>query len=247
MTRTSRAINARPALLDDLPRPALRRLAQDRMYEVALDNRGFGPVAGVDEAGRGACAGPIVIAACVLPRRTIPELAALTDSKALSPAARERLFPIIERCATATSTVIIPADEIDALGIQHANISGMRRAVEKLPVRPGYVLTDAMKVPGLPAPHLPMIGGDAAVRCIAAASVVAKVTRDRIMFDLDARLPSYGLAAHKGYGTAAHMAAVELLGASREHRMSYANVAAAHRRHRQRDAQDDRTATEGRR
>lgn len=236
MTRTSRRTRPprreRPAILDHLPRPALRRLAQDRMYEVALDARGFGPVAGVDEAGRGACAGPIVIAACILPRRTIPELAALTDSKALSPAARERLFPLILRFATATSTVIVPAGEIDALGIQHANISGMRRAVEKLPVAAGYVLTDAMKVPGLPAPHLPIIGGDAAARCIAAASVIAKVTRDRIMFDLDGDLPGYGLAAHKGYGTAAHMAAVELLGASREHRMSYANVAAAQQRHR---------------
>ena len=113
-----------------------------------------------------------------------------------------------------------------------AEETGLRRAVEKQPMAAGYVLTDAMKVPGLPAPHLPMIGGDAAARCIAAASVIAKVTRDRIMFDLDGDLPGYGLAAHKGYGTAAHMAAVELLGASREHRMSYANVAAAQQRHR---------------
>lgn len=202
------------------------------MYEVALDRGGFGPVAGVDEAGRGACAGPIVIAACVLPQRTIPELAQLTDSKALSPAARERLFPLIGSFATATSTIVIPAADIDAFGIQWANISGMRRAVEALGVAPGYVLTDAMRVPGLPAPHLPMIGGDAAARCIAAASVVAKVTRDRIMVELDGELPGYGLAVHKGYGTAAHMGAVESLGASREHRISYANVAAAHRRHR---------------
>lgn len=215
-----------------LPVPSLRRLAQDRMFEVALDARGFGPVAGVDEAGRGACAGPLVVAACIMPRRTIPELAALTDSKKLSPAARERLFPLIHRFATSVATVVIPAADIDARGIQHANISGMRRAVAALSARPGYVLTDAMRVPGLPVPHLPMIGGDAAARCIAAASVVAKVTRDRIMFDLDAQLPGYGLAAHKGYGTAAHMAAVESLGASPEHRMSYANVAAAHARHR---------------
>ncbi|WP_295624248.1 ribonuclease HII [uncultured Corynebacterium sp.] len=210
----------------------MRALTQDRMYEVALARRGFGPVAGVDEAGRGACAGPIVISACVMPERPIPELAALTDSKALSARTRERLFPLVLRFATATSTIVIPAPDIDAFGIQHANISGMRRAVEGLDVAPGYVLTDAMRVPGLRAPHLPMIGGDGAARCIAAASVVAKVTRDRIMFDLDGDLPGYGLAAHKGYGTAAHMAAVELLGASREHRMSYANVAAAHGRHR---------------
>lgn len=220
------------------------------MFEVALHSRGLGPVAGVDEAGRGACAGPIVVSAVVMPTRTIPELAALTDSKALSPATRERLFPLINRFATAVATVIIPATEIDAFGIQHANIAGMRRAVEKLEVRPGYVLTDAWRVPGLPAPHLPMIGGDAAARCIAAASVVAKVTRDRIMFDLDVTLPGYGLGAHKGYGTAAHMAAVERLGASPEHRMSYVNVAAAHHRHRagsRRTTETDRTATEGRR
>lgn len=221
------------------------------MFEVALHRRGLGPVAGVDEAGRGACAGPIVVSAVVMPTRAIPELAALTDSKALSPAARERLFPLIGRFATAVATVIVPATDIDEFGIQHANISGMRRAVEKLGVRPGYVLTDAWRVPGLPAPHLPMIGGDAAARCIAAASVIAKVTRDRIMFDLDAAYPGYGLGAHKGYGTAAHMAAVERLGASPEHRMTYANVAAAHQRHGhghgRRKNETDRTATEGRR
>lgn len=202
------------------------------MYEVALHRRGLGPVAGVDEAGRGACAGPIVIAACVLPTRPLPELAGLTDSKALSAAARERLFPLVTGLATAWSTIVVPARDIDGKGIQHANVSGMRRAVEILDVRPGYVLTDAWRVPGLPAPHLPMIGGDAAARCIAAASVIAKVTRDRIMFDLDRAHPGYGFAGHKGYGTAAHMAAVEELGASPEHRMSYANVAAAHSRHR---------------
>ena len=103
------------------------------MYEVALDARGFGPVAGVDEAGRGACAGPIVIAACILPRRTIPELSALTDSKALSPAARERLFPLILRFATATSTVIVPAGEIDAGFVNHYYLA---RLLEENPETP---------------------------------------------------------------------------------------------------------------
>lgn len=206
----------------------MRRLKQLRTYEVALHRAGLGPVAGVDEAGRGACCGPVTVAACILPDRIIPELATLTDSKQLSAAARERLFPLIRDRALAWSVVSVPASEIDARGIQRANLTGMRRAVAGLDVRPGYVLTDAFRVPGLTVPHLPVIGGDAAARCIAAASVLAKVTRDRMMVDLDVRYPDYGLAAHKGYGTKAHLAAVRRHGGTPEHRYTYANVAAAH-------------------
>lgn len=205
----------------------MRTLKQQRTYEVALAQAGLGPVAGVDEAGRGACCGPLTIAACVLPQRIIPELATLTDSKKLTPAAREKLFPIIKAKALAWSVVHIEASDIDYWGIQHANVSGMRRAVARLEVRPRYVLTDALKVPGLPVPQLPMVGGDAAARCIAAASVLAKVSRDHIMVDLDERYPGYGLAGHKGYGTKAHEGAIGKLGATPEHRMSYANVARA--------------------
>lgn len=208
--------------------PGVRVLKQQRTYEVALSKAGLGPVAGVDEAGRGACCGPMTIAACVLPDRVVPELDKLTDSKKLTAAARERLFPVIQEAAVAFSVVHISAAAIDARGVQHANTSGMRRAVAGLDVAPGYVLTDALKVPGLSAPQLPMIGGDAAARCIAAASVLAKVSRDRIMVEMDARLPGYGLAGHKGYGTKEHAAAIAKLGASGEHRMSYANVAQAH-------------------
>ncbi|MBD0854245.1 ribonuclease HII [Corynebacterium striatum] len=206
----------------------MRRLKQQRTYEVALSKAGLGPVAGVDEAGRGACCGPITIAACILPDRIIPELDKLTDSKKLSPATREKLFPIIKDKAVAWSVVHIDARDIDKRGIQHANVSGMRRAVARLDVRPHYVLSDALKVPGMPAPQLPIIGGDAAARCIAAASVLAKVSRDHIMDELDVAYPGYGLAGHKGYGTAAHQAAIAELGATSEHRMSYANVASAH-------------------
>lgn len=124
--------------------------------------------------------------------------------------------------------VHIGAGDIDKRGIQHANISGMRRAVARLEVRPGYVLTDALFIPGLTQPHLPIIGGDAAARCIAAASVLAKVSRDHLMHELDARYPGYGLASHKGYGTKAHEAAIAALGACPEHRMSYENVRRAH-------------------
>nr|WP_120491570.1 ribonuclease HII [Corynebacterium lactis] len=214
MTRTSRATSSQ----------SISTLKHARTYEVALSKRGFGPVAGVDEAGRGACAGPIVIAACCLPEKPIAELAELTDSKKLSPRTRERLFPLVQRFATSYSVIVIPAAEIDECGIQHANISGMRRAVATLEERPGYVLTDAMKVPGLRCPYLPIIGGDAACRCIAAASVLAKVTRDHIMVDLSERYPEYGFEGHKGYGTAIHMDAIRRHGASAEHRMTYSNV-----------------------
>ncbi|QNE89783.1 ribonuclease HII [Corynebacterium incognita] len=206
----------------------MRRLKQLRTYEVALSKAGLGPVAGVDEAGRGACCGPMTIAACILPERIVPGLATLTDSKQLSPTRRDELCDVVRSVAVAYAIVHIPAAAIDARGVQHANLSGMRRAVARLDPQPGYVLTDAMKIPGLPRPQLPIIGGDAAARCIAAASVLAKVSRDRIMEQLDADYPGYGLAGHKGYGTAAHHAAVATHGATQEHRMSYANVAKAH-------------------
>lgn len=206
----------------------MRRLKQLRTYEVALSKAGLGPVAGVDEAGRGACCGPLTIAACILPERIIPELASLTDSKKLSPATRERLFPIIQDKAVAWAVLHIGARDIDKHGIQHANISGMRRAVAQLGTRPHYVLSDALFIPGVGLPQLPIIGGDGAARCIAAASVLAKVSRDRIMAELDARYPGYGLAGHKGYGTAVHRAAIARLGASPQHRLSYRNVAEAH-------------------
>ena len=202
----------------------MRRLKQRRTYEVALSKAGLGPVAGVDEAGRGACCGPITIAACVMPDRPIKELSELTDSKKLTPKPREKLFPLIKDKAVDWSVVHIAAGDIDKRGIQHANISGMRRAVARLEAPPGYVLTDALFIPGLTQPHLPIIGGDAAARCIAAASVLAKVSRDHLMHQLDARYPGYGLASHKGYGTKAHEAAIATLGACPEHRMSYENV-----------------------
>ncbi|MDK8764305.1 ribonuclease HII [Corynebacterium sp. MSK218] len=206
----------------------MRRLKQKRTYEVALTKAGLGPVAGVDEAGRGACCGPVTIAACILPERIVPGLERLDDSKKLSPVARAQLEPIIKRRALAWSVVHIEARDIDTFGIQHANVSGMRRAVAQLEVRPGYVLTDALLVPGIPSPQLPIIGGDAAARCIAAASILAKVSRDRFMDDLEERYPGYGLGSHKGYGTAAHQEAIAQMGATPEHRMSYRNVAGAH-------------------
>lgn len=202
----------------------MRRLKQLRTYEVALEKAGLGPVAGVDEAGRGACFGPVTIAACILPPRPIPALEGLTDSKQLTPRKRELLYDAIVHASLAHSVVHIPAQVIDRRGIQHANLDGARMAIAALGVTPGYVLIDAFRVPGLVCPQLPVVGGDYTARCIAAASVLAKVSRDRLVSEMARDFPEYGLDGHKGYSTAAHMDAVRRHGASREHRYSYANV-----------------------
>lgn len=202
----------------------VRRLKQLRTYEVALDKVGFGPVAGVDEAGRGACFGPVTIAACILPTRPLPELEGLDDSKKLTQRRRRLLFDAIVNSATAFSIVHVPAADIDRRGIQAANLDGARRAVAGLDPAPRYVLMDGFRIPGLGVPQLPVVGGDAAARCIAAASVLAKVSRDALIVQMAEQFPEYGLAGHKGYSTAAHMAAVRRHGASAQHRYSYANV-----------------------
>ncbi len=202
----------------------MRKAAGLRTLEAALIRSGLGPVAGVDEAGRGPCAGPLVVAACVLGPRAHGALAGLDDSKKLTEAAREELYPVITRLALAWQVVVVPAHEIDAIGIHVANIQGMRRAVAGLDHTPGYVLIDGFRVPGLPVPSLPVIGGDATAACIAAASILAKVTRDRMMIELDRRLPGYGFAAHKGYNTPEHTEALRRLGPSAEHRRSWRNV-----------------------
>ncbi|KAB3523658.1 ribonuclease HII [Corynebacterium sp. zg254] len=194
---------------------------------------GLGPVAGVDEAGRGACCGPMTIAACILPFHVDADsfpscLAGLQDSKKLTPRRREALFDSIVEEAVSYSIVMISAADIDRWGVQHANVSGMRRAVALLDTTPGYVLTDAVKIPGLAQPHLPVLKGDQMAASISAASILAKVARDRHMIELDAEYPEYGLAGHKGYGTKTHMAAVSLHGGTPEHRYTYKNVAHAH-------------------
>ncbi|WP_281202162.1 ribonuclease HII [Nocardia jejuensis] len=206
------------------PRVVMRRAGGLRTLESALIRSGLGPVAGVDEAGRGPSAGPLVVAACLLAPKAHTALAGLDDSKRLTESVREELFPVIKRLALAYSVIVIPAWEIDSIGIHVANIEGMRRAVAGLDPVPGYVLTDGFRVPGIPVPSLPVIGGDATAACIAAASVLAKVTRDRIMVDLDKQHPGYGFAAHKGYNTAEHNEALRRLGPTSEHRRSWRNV-----------------------
>ena len=206
------------------PRSPIRRAASLRTYEFALHNSGLGPVAGVDEAGRGACAGPLVVAACVLKPTQLVSLADLDDSKKLSPATREKLYRSVVKHALSCSVVVVDAAEVDRIGIHVANIEGMRRAVATLTVTPGYVLSDGFVVPGLTVPSLPVIGGDGAAACIAAASILAKVTRDRIMVQMDRDLPGYSFDIHKGYSTELHMSALDRLGPSPQHRMSYRNV-----------------------
>jgi ribonuclease HII len=206
------------------PRTVIRKSSGLRTLESALYRSGLGPVAGVDEVGRGACAGPLVVAACVLRPGRLDSLAALDDSKKLTEKARERLFPLICRYAMAYHVVFIPSTEVDRRGVHVANIEGMRRAVAGLSVRPGYVLSDGFRVPGLAAPSLPVIGGDAAAACIAAASVLAKVSRDRLMVAMEDDHPGYGFAVHKGYSTPAHSAALNERGPCPEHRYSFINV-----------------------
>ena len=203
------------------PRTVIRKSSGLRTLESALYRCGLGPVAGVDEVGRGACAGPLVVAACVLGPNRLESLAALDDSKKLTEKERERLFPLIRRYALAYHVV---CTEVDRRGVHVANIEGMRRAVAGLSLRPGYVLSDGFRVPGLPMPSLPVVGGDAAAACIAAASVLAKVSRDRLMVKMEGEHPGYGFAEHKGYGTPAHTAALAELGPCPAHRYSFINV-----------------------
>ncbi|GIJ45797.1 hypothetical protein Val02_26830 [Virgisporangium aliadipatigenens] len=209
------------------PRTIVQRDAGLYALERALQRRGFRIVAGADEAGRGACAGPLVVGAAILPEGKRGEIAGLTDSKLLSAATRERLYDEVVARAVAWSVVIIEPGEVDGRGLHVCNLAGMRRALASLAVSPQYVLTDGFGVDGLSAPGLAVWKGDRVAACVAAASIVAKVTRDRIMVDLHERYPEYGFAEHKGYSTPDHQAALRSHGPSPVHRYSYANVAAA--------------------
>lgn len=211
------------------PRLLVRRDGPMGGYESALARAGFELVAGADEAGRGACAGPLVVAACILPPGRRGRIDGLDDSKALSPLVRERLFRRITARALAYSVVVISAAEIDAFGLHVANLAGMRRAIGRLEPGPSYALTDGFPVPGLPAPSTAVWKGDATVACIAAASILAKVTRDAIMTELHERWPQYEFAKHKGYVTAAHSKALVRWGPCAEHRRRYVNVRRAMR------------------
>lgn len=179
-------------------------------------------VAGVDEAGRGPLAGPVIAAAVILdPEHPVD---GLRDSKCLSPARRERLYDAITQHALAWAVGRAEAAEIDRINILQATLLAMRRAVDALEPRAEYVVVDGNRCPELDCPAQAIVRGDSRVAAISAASIIAKVTRDREMIELDARYPGYGLAQHKGYPSRAHREALEKLGPTPEHRRSYAPV-----------------------
>ena len=194
--------------------------------ESQLIDAGIKPLAGVDEAGRGACAGPLVIASVILHDPFAEDLSSVRDSKDVSEKERENLYELLLEKAAAISTIIVPPAEVDARGVHAANLDGMRRAVQGLSITPAYVLTDGYAIEGLGIANLAVWKGDQVAHCISAASIIAKVTRDRIMRDLDTSFPEYGFAKHKGYITAAHTKALNEHGPCIEHRQSFANIAA---------------------
>ncbi len=208
-----------------LPRGlTIRRDAGLYGYERALRRAGLAPIAGVDEAGRGACAGPLVAAAVILPEGRRGEIPGLADSKLLTPLARERCYAQVLRRALAWSVVVIEPEECDRIGMHVANVEALRRALARLEVRPSYVLTDGFPVDGLEVPGLAVWKGDRVAACIAAASVVAKVTRDRMMVELHEVYPEYDFATHKGYITSSHTAALTEHGPCPVHRRRFVNV-----------------------
>nr|WP_315433913.1 ribonuclease HII [uncultured Stomatobaculum sp.] len=195
------------------------RLEQLRAFERDYTAKGYTAICGIDEAGRGPLAGPVVAAAVILPLDA--EILFLNDSKKLSEARREALYD--EICAKAVSYGIgtVSPARIDEINILQATYEAMREAIAKLTPAPDLCLNDAVKIPGVTLPQVPIVKGDAKSLSIAAASVLAKVTRDRFITSCDALYPEYGFAKNKGYGTAAHIAALKAHGATPLHRRSF--------------------------
>ena len=201
-------------------------MACDLTREYALRARGFFLVAGVAEAGRGPLAGPVVAAAVILPADFA--LDGLTDSKKVPAARREKIFTgLATHPGVAWATCLATVEEIDRHNILRATHLAMARAVRALPARPDHALVDGLPVRDLPVPHSALVGGDALSLSIAAASIMAKVTRDRLMVALDAEYPQYGFARHKGYGVRQHLEALRHHGPCPVHRRSFAPVGQA--------------------
>ncbi len=208
---------------------ALRRLARQRhlnarqrlllRHESRLWRRGLAWVAGVDEVGMGPLAGPVVAAAVVLPPGCA--LSGVDDSKVLDAGSRQRLFTLIQETAAGLGIGVAEAAEVDRLNVYQAGLLAMARAVAALPRPPDHLLVDARRVPGFAGPQESLVGGDGRSLSIAAASIVAKVTRDRIMDDYDRVFPQYGFARHKGYATAAHRQALRRFGRTAIHRSRF--------------------------
>ena len=188
-------------------------------YEEELYDEGFKVVCGVDEAGRGPLAGPVVVAACILP--PFLRIPGINDSKKLSEKKRDELYKIIVKEAICYKIVYITPEEVDELNIYNATKKGMLEAVEGLKIQPDYVLIDAMPLGELHQSNKSIIHGDALSASIAAASILAKVSRDQYMKKMDIKYPNYGFARHKGYGTKMHLEALEKYGPCPIHRKSY--------------------------
>jgi len=189
--------------------------AQERL----LVSCGYNLIAGVDEAGRGPLAGPVVVGAVILPMGC--HLPFINDSKKLSAKQREELYDLIKTVAIAVQYAVIDREIIDEVNIYQATIIGMYTAIHQLSPQPEAVLIDAVPLPDLAMPSVSLIGGDAISASIGAASIIAKVERDRIMLKLDEQFPHYGFAKHKGYGTAEHMKAIQQYGPCPMHRLSF--------------------------
>ena len=194
------------------------------MIEATLIASGISKIAGCDEAGRGPCAGPLVVAAVILQFPLHESLKEIRDSKELSEEKRENLYDLIIENAVSYSIIEISPAEIDAKGLHKCNLEGMRRAISTLKIEPDYVLTDGYPIDGLDTPTLAIWKGDQVSITVGAASILAKVYRDRKMISLDKKYPGYGLAEHKGYITARHTAAINQLGVTEIHRKSFANI-----------------------
>ncbi|MBU7005451.1 ribonuclease HII [Phosphitispora fastidiosa] len=195
------------------------RLGKMTIYERDALDKGFRFIAGVDEVGRGPLAGPVAAAAVILPVGIF--LPGLNDSKKLSPAKRDCLFREITKQAVSWSVGFASVEEIDSLNILQASLVAMQRAVSSLQKGPDYILVDAVRIPGIKIPQLPIIKGDGKSVSIAAASIVAKVTRDRMMEELEKLYPGYGFAGHKGYGTPEHLEALKAFGTCNLHRKTF--------------------------
>jgi ribonuclease HII len=194
------------------------------MIEETLLKSGIQRIAGVDEAGRGPCAGPLVVASVILKDPHAKELSRVKDSKELTEKLREELFDVVIEQALTYSIIEITVEEIDSFGLHKSNLEGMRRAISSLTISPEYILTDGYAIEGLAIPNLAVWKGDQVALSISAASILAKVYRDRTMVKLDEQFPGYGLAKHKGYITAAHTKALKEKGVSAIHRKSFANI-----------------------
>lgn len=197
----------------------LERLGKMMVYENDLYEKGCIHICGIDEAGRGPLMGPVVAAAVILPKNLL--IPGVNDSKKVSEKNREFLYGEITEKALAYSVGIVDAERIDEINILNATKEAMRKAIEGLAMKPEHLLIDAVKLEGVDIPLTPIIKGDAVSQSIAAASIIAKVTRDRIIIELDEKYPEFGFKKNKGYGTAEHIEALKRLGPLPIHRRSF--------------------------